>query len=107
MYRCWGAGQGDENRCDLRKTVPGLECCLLVLSKEAGHSVTSTERVEKQVHCSHQGNWQSHELERSADWYQCQMQPIVGCSLVFAPAASALARQPVRERQCQRNRQGF
>lgn len=46
MYRCWGAGQGDENRCNLRETVPGFGCCLLGLSTEAGHSVTSTERVE-------------------------------------------------------------
>ena len=46
MYRCWGARQGDENRCNLRETVPGFECCLLGLSKEAGHSVTYTERVK-------------------------------------------------------------
>ena len=45
------------------------------------------------------------ELERNADWYQCQMLPIVVCSLVFAPAATAPERQSVRERQCQRNGQ--
>ena len=37
IYQCWGAGQGDENRCNLRETVPGFECCLLGLPTEAGH----------------------------------------------------------------------
>ena len=109
MYCFWGAGHGDENRYNLRETVPGIECCLLGLSTEAEHSVTSTECVE---------GWQSKcivltkgtgnlELERSADWYQCQILPIVGCSLVFAPAACAPERQPVQEHQCQQNGQRF
>ena len=110
LYRSWGAVQGDENRYNLREAVPSFECCLLGLSKEAEHSVTSTERMEGcQSKCIvlTKGTGNLMSWKRSTDWYQCQMLPIVGCSLVFALAASAPERHPVREHQCQRNGQRF